>query len=445
MSKAVRSERFYLFSYFIGMIAVGALILWLPASWKGESRLSPIDALFTATSAVCVTGLISVDTAQYTLLGQTVIMLLIQFGGLGIITFSTFLLVRPRLKLSMTSYRVIKGFSLDSIESQPLAIVRQIVVTTLAIETAGAVLLYLGFRPTVDARLAFTAVFHAVSAFCNAGFSTFSTNLEGYVGNATVNLAVMGLIVLGGIGFVVLQDVGDTWFLGRKRRLSLHSRSVLFTSLCLVLAGAGLFFLFEQRLAYSFLRLPHRVLAAFFQSVTPRTAGFDTVLQSKLTVSSKMLTLLLMLIGGASGSTAGGIKVNTFFIITLLAVRGADERGEVGVFNRKIPSKTLDNAVIFTMKALMLLFAVAFLLTVTERFFAYREGLFIDYVFETFSAFGTVGLSLGITPYLSVPGKLLIIATMFMGRVGLLALAIPSGRRIPVHMLDFPEEEVMVG
>jgi trk system potassium uptake protein TrkH len=186
-------------------------------------------------------------------------------------------------------------------------------------------------------------------------------------------------------------------------------------------------------------------MAAFFQSVTPRTAGFDTVAQSGLTVSSKMLTLLWMLIGGASGSTAGGIKVNTFFIITMLAVRGADERGEVHVFDRKIPTKTVDNAVIFTMKALMLVFLVAFLLTVTEKFFASRERLFIDYVFETFSAFGTVGLSLGITPALSVAGKLLIIATMFMGRVGLLALAIPSGRRIPVHMLDYPEEEVMVG
>ena len=445
MSRAVSSERFYLFSYFIGMILVGALMLWLPCSWKGEGQLSPLDALFTATSAVCVTGLITVDTAQYTLLGQTVILLLIQFGGLGIITFSTFLLVRPRLKLSMTSYRVIKGFSLDSIESKPLAIVRQILVSTLAIEAVGAVVLYFGFRRTVPARLGFTALFHAISAFCNAGFSTFSTNLEGYVTNSTVSLAVMALIVLGGLGFVVLQDVRDTLILGRKRALSLHSRSVLLTTLLLVLAGAGLFFLFEHRLAYAALRLPHRVMAAFFQSITPRTAGFDIVPQSGLTISSQMLTLLWMLIGGASGSTAGGIKVNTFFIITLLAVRGADERGEVGVFNRKIPTKTVDNAVIFTMKALMLLFVVAFLLTVTERFFTSRESRFIDSVFETFSAFGTVGLSLGITPFLSVPGKLLIIATMFMGRVGLLALAIPTGRRLPVHMLDYAEEEVMVG
>jgi trk system potassium uptake protein TrkH len=445
MSKAVRSERFYLFSYFIGVILAGALILWLPVCWKGESRLSLLDALFTATSAVCVTGLITVDTAQYTLAGQAVILLLIQFGGLGIITFSTFLLVRPRLKLSMTSYRVIKGFSLDSIESKPLAIVRQILASTLIIEALGAVALFFGFRRTVQGRLMFTSLFHAISAFCNAGFSTFSTNLEGYVGNPTVNLAVMSLIVAGGLGYVVLQDLGDTVILGRKRALSLQSRSVLLTTLVLVLAGGGLFFLFEHRLAYSGLSLPQRIMAAFFQSITPRTAGFDTVAQSALTVSSQMLTLLWMFIGGASGSTAGGIKVNTFFIVTLLAVRGADERGEVNVFNRKIPTKTVDNAVIFTMKALMLIFVVAFLLTVTERFFAAQASRFIDYVFETFSAFGTVGLSLGITPSLSAPGKLLIIATMFMGRVGLLALAIPSGRRLPVHMLDYPEEEVMVG
>jgi trk system potassium uptake protein TrkH len=445
MNKAVRSERFYLFSYFVGVILVGAALLWLPFSWKGPGRLSWVDALFTATSAVCVTGLITVDTAQYTLLGQTLILLLIQFGGLGIITFSTFLLVRPRLKLSMTSYRVIKGFSLDSIESDPLSIVRQIVGSTLAIEALGAVALYFGFRSTVPGRRVFTSVFHAISAFCNAGFSTFSTNLEGYVGNVTVNLTVMALIVAGGIGFVVLQDARDTLLLGRKRALSLHSRSVLATTSVLILAGAGLFLLFEHRLAYAALSRPHRVLAAFFQSITPRTAGFDTVAQSGLTVSSKMLTLLLMFIGGASGSTAGGIKVNTFFIISLLAVRGADERGEVNAFRRKIPTKTVDNAVIFMMKALMLVFLIGFLLTVTERFFASRESLFIEYIFETFSAFGTVGLSLGITPFLSVPGKLLIVATMFMGRVGLLALAIPAGRRLPVHVLDYPEEEVMVG
>ena len=158
-----------------------------------------------------------------------------------------------------------------------------------------------------------------------------------------------------------------------------------------------------------------------------------------------MLTLLWMFIGGASGSTAGGIKVNTFFIVTMLAVRGTDSRGEVSVFRRKLPAKTVNNAVIFTLKALMLLFVAAFLLTITERFFASRQVLFIEMVFETFSAFGTVGLSLGITPFLSVPGKLIIIATMFMGRVGLLALAIPAARRIPVHMLDYPAEEVMVG
>jgi trk system potassium uptake protein TrkH len=255
----------------------------------------------------------------------------------------------------------------------------------------------------------------------------------------------MALIVLGGMGFVVMQDLSDTLVLGRKPRLALHTKSVLLVTGCLIVAGAGLFLLFEHRLAYSFLSWPARVLAAFFQSVTPRTAGFDTVLQSSLTTSSKMLTLLWMFIGGASGSTAGGIKVNTFFIILLLALRGADERGEVTVFRRKLPTRTIDNAVIFALKALMLVFAIAFLLTVTERFFGEVEALFIEYVFETFSAFGTVGLSLGITSYLSVPGKLLIIATMFMGRVGLLALAIPSGRRLPVHVLDYPEEEVMVG
>jgi trk system potassium uptake protein TrkH len=297
----------------------------------------------------------------------------------------------------------------------------------------------------VKPRLFFTSLFHSVSAFCNAGFSTFSTNLEAYVADPVVSVAVMTLIVLGGVGFVVMQDLSDTLVLGRKTRLSLHTKGVLLLTGCLILGGAALYLAFEHGRAYAFLPWPARVLAAFFQSVTPRTAGFDTVAQSGLTVSSKMLTLLWMFIGGASGSTAGGIKVNTFFIILLLALRGADERGEVTAFQRKVPAKTIDNAVIFTMKALMLVFGIAFLLTLTERFFGHQESLFIEYVFETFSAFGTVGLSLGLTPFLSVPGKLLIIAAMFMGRVGLLALAIPSSRRLPVHVLDYPEEEVMVG
>jgi trk system potassium uptake protein TrkH len=445
MNRAIRSERLFLFSYFIGIIAVGALILWLPICWMGKGRLELIDALFTATSAVCVTGLITVDTAQYTFLGQLVILLLIQFGGLGIITFSTIYLVRPRLKLSMTRYRVIKGYSLDSVEGNPLAIIRQIVKVTLAIEAAGAIVLLFGFHPTVERRLLFTSIFHAISAFCNAGFSTFSTNLEGYIGNVTVNLAIMSLIVVGGIGFVVLQDIGETVVLGSKLRLSLHSRGVLLTTLCLIGIGAGLFLLFEWSNAYSPLRPLQKALAALFQSITPRTAGFDTVSQATLTTTSKTLTLLLMFIGGASGSTAGGIKVNTFFIIMALSVRGADVRGEVTVFDRKIPSKSIEHAIILTLKALMLLFVAIFLLTFTEKMFSNNSPQFIELAFETFSAFGTVGLSLGITPQLSVPGKLIIIATMFMGRVGLLALAIPSRRQIPVQVLDYPHEEVMAG
>jgi trk system potassium uptake protein TrkH len=445
MNRAIRSERLFLFSYFVGIIAVGALILWLPICWMGKGRLALIDALFTATSAVCVTGLITVDTAQYTFLGQLVILLLIQFGGLGIITFSTIYLVRPRLKLSMTRYRVIKGYSLDSVEANPLAIIRQIVKVTLAIEAAGAVILLFGFHRTVERRLLFTSIFHAISAFCNAGFSVFSANLEGYVTNATVSFTIMGLIVFGGIGFVVLQDVGDTWILGIKRNLSLHSKGVLLTTLCLILIGAGMFLLFERRLAYMALSFPQKVMAALFQAITPRTAGFDTINQALLTPTSQILTVLLMFIGGASGSTAGGIKVNTFFIIALLAVRGTDARGEVTVLQRKIPSKTIDGAVIFTLKALMMLFAAIFLLSLTERVFSTHAKTFVELTFETFSAFGTVGLSMGITPYLSIPGKLIIIGMMFMGRVGLLALAIPVPRRIPVAVLDCPQEEVLVG
>jgi trk system potassium uptake protein TrkH len=437
--KRKKSEKAILFSYFLSIITLGTILLYLPGAWGGGGRLRLLDALFTATSAVCVTGLITVNTASYTLTGKIIILLLIQSGGLGIISFATIYLARQEGKMSLAGRGVIRGYYLTAAEHEPRAIISRIVIMTLIVEAAGALLLLQTFRSTMGNGAAFSAVFHAVSAFCNAGFSLFSNSLANYLVDVNVNLTIIALIVLGGLGFVVLQDISMRC-LGRKRRLFLHTKIVFLMTGLLLLVGTLLFLLFEYRGALAGLRPGQKLMAAFFQAVTPRTAGFNTLPQAGLSSPSRFTTLFLMFIGGASGSIAGGIKVTTLFVVLLMAFQQPDNSGGITGFHERITGATSHRAVVFMSKALLILFASVFLLTVTER----GEDLF-SLVFECFSAFGTVGLSLGVTPGLSAAGKLIIIATMFLGRVGLIALAMPQPRQYPVHLLDYPDGEVMIG
>jgi trk system potassium uptake protein TrkH len=444
LRRVLQSEKLFLFSYFLGIIAFGTLVLYIPYSWGGAGRLHVIDALFTATSAVCVTGLITVDTPTYTTVGQVVILLLIQAGGLGIITFSTIYLARPRGRISLIRHRVIRGYYLESTGLGTVNIVRRIVAVTLGFELIGTLILYEAFRATVTEGRLFVSLFHAISAFCNAGFSLFSNNLEGYTTNFPVNLTVIALVVFGGLGFVVLQDVAATTVV-KKKHLSLHSKIVFLMTGILVLTASGLYLAFEAGRSMAPLTLVQKIVTSLFQAVTPRTAGFSTIPQTRLSTPSKTLTMLFMFIGGGSGSIAGGIKVNTFFIVLLMVFQGPDSRGEVTVFKRKIAGSRIFYATMFMLKALLLLFASLFALTVTEMWFAKHQIDVFSLIFETFSAFGTVGLSLGATPTLTAVGKLVLIVTMFMGRIGLLALAIPPSRPYPVHVLDYPQGEVLIG
>jgi trk system potassium uptake protein TrkH len=438
-------DRFFLFTYFITIILTGSFLLWVPSAWKGEARLPYMDALFTSTSAVCVTGLVSVDTAQYSLFGKIVIMLLIQFGGLGIISFTTIYLANPRGKISLANRKLIGDYYISSVERDPLKIIRNIVILTISIEIVGALFMYTVFRRTVGSRALFTSLFHAVSAFCNAGFSTFSDNLEGYVGDPTINLAIMSLIVLGGLGFVVVEDLLER-SLGRRHRLSMHTRLVVLITLAFIFGGAAVYLLFEWNGGYAALGAPQKIMAAFFQSVTPRTAGFDTVAQAGLTFPSKVFTLLLMYVGASPASTGGGIKTTTFFIVLVMIIRGSQAREDIRVFHKKVSQGSVSRGMMFALRAIAILALAIFALTVTELLLSHHEKkLFIDVVFEIFSAFGTVGLSLGITPLLSVPGKAIIILTMFAGRVGMSALAISLPRRLPKRIVDVPEEEVLIG
>ncbi len=448
MKRTGGNKKLFLFGYFIVLIFLGSFLLYLPFAWSGASRLSYIDALFTATSAVCVTGLITVQTADFSLWGQVIILFLIQFGGLGIISFTTLYLALPARKMSLRDRSVVHEYYIDSMRSDPKGIIKKIVLMTLIFETIGSTFLLLSFRHYgfSAGNSVFISLFHSVSAFCNAGFSLFRDSLMSYRGVFSINIIIMGLIIFGGLGFVVIQDLGEN-LLGVKKKVSLHTKIVLSVTVVLIVGGAVLYYLLERANSLAGMSGGEKILASFFQSVTTRTAGFNTVDQSNLTVPSKVLTLLLMFVGGSSGSIAGGIKVTTFFIVLLVSLREPDSRNELEVFKMKIPQRTISKALNFTLKAVLILFASVFFLSLTELgggVNGAKKG-FLDIVFEAFSAFGTVGLSMGITSKLSLMGKIVIILTMFSGRVGLISIAMPKYKRYPEHLVDYPRGEVLIG
>jgi trk system potassium uptake protein TrkH len=443
--KIKHRERFLLFSYFSGIILTGSVLLWIPIAWNGPQRLHWIDALFTATSAVCVTGLTAVDTSLYSGFGRTVVMLLIQFGGLGLITFMTIFLANPRARISFASRKLIGDYFVGSVEFNPRKIVRSVLIFTLAIEVAGALCMLPVFLRAVGPQAGFYAIFHAVSAFCNAGFSLFPDNLERYVTDPVISLTIMGLIVLGGIGFVVIEDVAKR-FAGRRRRLTLHSRLVLVVTGVLIVGGAAVYLAFEAGNAYRDLGPLQKLMAAMFQSITPRTAGFDTINQATLTEPSKFFTILLMYIGASPASTGGGIKTTTFFIVLAMILRGTSAHEDVHAFGRRVSADSIAQGMTYALRALAVLALAIFALTVSELLVRpSMDKRFLTVAFEAFSAFGTVGLSLGLTPNLTVVGKLAIILTMFAGRVGMAALAVALPRRLPRRAVDVPEAEVLIG
>lgn len=443
-SRGIRSSKLYLYGYFALLMLAGGLLLWILPAWAGEGELGLLDALFTSVSAVAVTGLITVNTAEYTLTGQFIILTLIQLGGLGVIAFTTFALTQPRRRISLQRRAVIREYFIGSVEHEPRRILRNIVISTVSLEAILVVSLLPGFLARGVQRPLFTSVFHAISAFCNAGFSTFADSLEGFAGDPAITIPVMVGLVLGGLGFVVYQDLARR-VTRRRHLLTLHTKVVLATTATLILLGFVVYFVLEADGAFAGLSAGDRALAALFQSVTPRTAGFNTVPQADLSESGIVLTLVLMFTGGAPGSIAGGVKVTTVFIIVWAALGGTDDSGDARVFHRKIPSPLVWRATMFFVRALMIVTSALFLLTITEIVIAGHEIGFRDLAFETFSAFGTVGLSTGITAGLSAAGKLVIIATMFAGRVGLISLAIPTRGKEWRSLIDYPRGEVLIG
>jgi len=423
---------------FGSFILLGTVVLTLPWSTNTGS-IDLLDALFTATSAVCVTGLIVVDTGGYfTPWGQGVILGLIQAGGLGIMTFSVFFHRLLGMDISLRDRVAVRDTFAYSPIRDIFYVVKIVVVYTITVEIIGTCLLFIGWLPSYPMGTAlYLSFFHAISAFCNAGFSLFEESLIACRANLLINLTVISLIVLGGIGFIVLHE------LRRKVEIaspfSLHTRLVLATTVILIVAGALIFFLLEQNNTLAGLSLKNSVLISFFQSVTTRTAGFSTITTADLAKYALFFTMLLMFIGGASGSTAGGVKVNTFGVLLATIWSATRGREHAGAFGREFTIQQIYRALTVALLSLALLAVVVFLLTITEKF------SFIDLLFETFSAFGTVGLSTGITPDLSLIGRLIITATMFVGRLGPLTLVLSLIQRQQPAAYRYPTDIVRTG
>jgi trk system potassium uptake protein TrkH len=429
---------------FATAILVGTLLLRLPLAHADGARTGWTDALFTATSAVCVTGLVVLDTGRdWSPWGQAVILLLIQAGGLGILTVGSVLALLTGRRLGFR-HRMNLQTQLNALQiGGVVRLVRSMVLIVLGIELAGALVLYAPFAQVEGWRQgAWHALFHSVSAFNNAGFSLYPDSLVRFVGDPAVNAAVMALIVLGGLGFVVVVNLVTRYRQTPRTPLSLHTKMALTVSATLVALGMVVVLLLEATnpATLGTLPWPSKLLAALFQSVTPRTAGFNTVDYAKMGEATLMFTMLLMFVGGNPGSTAGGIKTVTFLVLVGSAWSLSRGRGELQLFNRRIPLEIAARAGVITLTSFMAIATSLTLLALTDV----RLGM-LPLAFETFSAFGTVGLSMGVTPDLSVPGKLILVMLMFIGRLGPLTMALALIERPPTEHIGYPAEEVVVG
>ncbi|WP_379130498.1 TrkH family potassium uptake protein [Paenibacillus sp. sgz500958] len=423
-------------------ILLGALLLMLPVSSAAGHSTSFINALFTATSATCVTGLVVVDTGTYfSLFGKTVIMLLIQVGGLGFMTMATLLALVLKRKISLRDRLILQEAMNQGSMEGIVRLIRRVLIYSLVIEGTAAVILSIRFVFDMPlSRAIYFGIFHAVSMFNNAGFDLFGhyRSLTGYVNDPIVNIVVMLLIILGGIGFIVMADVMEY---PRQRRLSLHSKVVLSMTGALILLGALVILIFEYTNMKTLgpLHFGGKLWAAFFQSVTPRTAGANTVDIAGLRQASQFFIVILMFIGASPGSTGGGIKTTTFTLMISSVIMMLRGREDIVLFRYRIAQERVFKALAITLLALLLIVSVSMVLSTTED----RE--FLAILFETTSAFATVGLSMGITPELSLTGKILISLTMFCGRLGILTLAYAMGPKQGKPLYRYPEGKMIIG
>ena len=441
---------------FAAVILIGSLLLSLPIATVGDANASYLDCIFTSTSAVCVTGLVVQDTGTYwSPFGQVVILLMIQIGGLGFMTMATMILMlmgrRIRLRDRLVIQEALNEFSLQGL----VALIKRIALMTFSFEIIGMMLLSTRFIPQFGPwRGLYMSVFHSISAFCNAGFDLMGgfsgqfSSFTAFANDFVVNFTLMGLIIVGGLGFTVLLDMQRT---RRYRDLSLHSKVVLLMSGILLLLGFIFFFAVEltnpKTLADPSLKPMSKGLAALFQSVTARTAGFNTISQDGLTLPGKFMTTILMFIGASPAGTGGGIKTTTFAVVILMVVTVVRGREEVTVFNRRLAKGIAFRALAITFISFVVVIIITMVLSIAEQGNTSELMTFDNILYEAVSAFGTVGLSAGITPTTSTISRLFTITTMFVGRVGPMTLALAFARRLRNNDVKFsyPEGKIMVG
>lgn len=462
MTKIIKSENDSKFTHFMRsrspaeilmfgfalVIFIGSLLLSLPiASVSGHSP-GYINCLFTATSSVCVTGLIVVDTGTYwTLFGQIVIILLIQIGGLGFMSLMTIIFVLAGKRITIRN-RLLLQSSVNSERVQGVVkFTKYIVASSLIIELIGGLLLSIVFIPDYGVgKGLYFGIWHSISSFCNAGFDLIGNfnSFTGYVNNPLLSLTVGGLIVVGGLGFAVTSELVNYRHSGR---LSLHTKLVLISTTVLVVGGAVMIYILEYNNPETLKNLPWygKILASIFQSITPRTAGSNTISQVGLTSAGKNITMLLMFIGGSPGSTAGGVKTTTFAVMFLMLFSGLTGKRDVACFKRSIPRDTLRQAACVFFIGGLIVYIVFMILSIAEPGKPAQ-----DLLFEVFSAYSTVGLTCNITPTLSNVSRVAIILTMFTGRVGPLTIAYVITRkerkeRENKGFYKLPEGNVLIG
>ncbi|OGR24707.1 MAG: ATPase [Desulfobacterales bacterium RIFOXYA12_FULL_46_15] len=437
---------------FLLVIFLGTVMLKIPASTTAHG-ISWIDALFTSTSAVCVTGLIVVDTGTcFTGFGQCVILMLIQVGGLGIMTISVALFHWLGRKISFHQRRAMQDLFSSRPREDIFNLVKSIILMTLGVEFLGAVFLTIHWNQEFGfAKAVFQAVFHSVSAFCNAGFALFPDSMMKYSDSYFLNTVICSLIIIGGIGFPVLYDL-QCWFRQHKIkrfRFSVQTKTVLLTTLVLILAGALFIYIIERQGFMEDKPFSFRLLTSIFQSITCRTAGFNTVDIGSLKEATLIIMLFLMFFGASPGSCGGGVKTTTLALLVGFTLTGIRRKARVNIFKKSIPAETVDRSITLVLVSIGIIGLIIFLLlmgdSITGHEIHQSRDSFLLYLFETVSAFGTVGLSMGVTQDLSMWGKILIIIMMIIGRVGVLTFSYIIVGSGPTNGIERSEENIMIG
>lgn len=427
---------------FLLVIVVGTFLLMLPISLKEGQSINILEALFTVVSAVCVTGLNVVDISTvFSPFGDGVILFLIQIGGLGVMTFSSILFLVAGQKITLYTRILLKEERNATSSGEILSFIRLMLLTVFLIESIGAVILIYEFKKIMpDTQAFYYGIFHSISAFCNAGFSLFGDNLEQFRGNATVSLTISYLIILGGMGFAIINSF---IMMIRKgvSRFTLTSKLAILISMILTFGGAILFFILEYSNPTTLSNIPwqDKIVSSIFQSVTLRTAGFNTLPLGHLREATIFMSCIWMFIGASPGSTGGGIKTTTIGVVFFYVYGVIRGKEHIEIFNRQLGWEIMNKALALLVISLTYISVVIMLLLMIEPFPMDKIA------FEVISAFGTVGLSLGITPNLTVLSKLIIIITMFIGRLGPMTIAFALGEEKKKSKIKYPKEDILIG